>query len=253
VLNVRRFGEGPELVALHGFTHTGSQFAEFADLVGRTVIAPDLPGHGGSREASAKVPDVIAAVAAVLEGTPQAPLLGYSQGGRIALLTALAHPHLVPAMVVVSAGAGIDDTSARERRLQADRRRAASIREGDLESFLADWTTSGITSTTHLEPGRREADLDVRRDNSVEGLAAALDGYGQGSQPSVWSRLGDITCPMLVVAGSDDARYRQVASRLVERIHRAELCVIAGAGHNPLMDRPVGIARAVSAFLGRLG
>ncbi|MEM9056679.1 MAG: alpha/beta fold hydrolase, partial [Pseudomonadota bacterium] len=48
--NVVRLGRGPELLLLHG---TGAAVHSWRDLAPRlakqfTVIAPDLPGHGGS-------------------------------------------------------------------------------------------------------------------------------------------------------------------------------------------------------------
>ncbi len=78
MLAVRRFGSGPPVVALHGFTLTGAQFAPTAERLQRAVIAPDLPGHGASPPSSLAetVDDVAGIIASV--GEP-APLLGYSQ------------------------------------------------------------------------------------------------------------------------------------------------------------------------------
>jgi 2-succinyl-6-hydroxy-2,4-cyclohexadiene-1-carboxylate synthase len=251
VLGVRRFGEGPPVVALHGFTHTGAQFSTVAELLAYTILAPDLPGHGTSSRIGTTVDDVVAAVGEVLSPLAPVPLIGYSQGGRIALLTALRHPDLVRVLITISAGAGIPDTEERRRRRREDMALASRMRHQTMEQFLGEWTSSGITATDHLDAEARETDLTRRAENTVEGLAAALEGYGQSAQPSIWDRLGDVTCPTMVVSGSDDPGYTDIGDRLAAHLPNVERVVIEGAGHNPLADQPESSAAAISDFLDR--
>ncbi len=255
MLAFRRLGAGPTLVALHGFTHTGAQFDELAGGIGRTVIAPDLPGHGHSASASPPVGSVVAQVAETIVAvhTGAVPILGYSQGGRVALLVADARPDLVAGLALVSATAGIADPTEREARAQADRRLASHIRAVGIERFLAEWTGSGMTSTTHLDPIRRQADLRIRMENTAAGLAAAIEGYGQGAQPSLWDSLASITVPVVLITGSEDPLYTAHAEAMAARLPDARVEVIEGARHNPLLDTPHLVAVAVSGFLERLG
>ena len=253
MLGVRRYGTGTLLVALHGFTHTGAQFEGLAERIGRTIVAPDLPGHGMSVDAPTDVDAVCDAVATEISLVGiGADALGYSQGGRVALLTALRFPSLIGRLVLVSANAGIEDAE-RTTRIAADRRTADRIRAVGVVAFLEEWTTTGLTSTAHLPDATRGADLALRLDNTAEGLARALEGYGQGGQPSCWHRLGDVTIPVLVVTGALDARYTDIGERIADRIPHARHEVIPGAGHNPMLDAPAAFAAVVSGFLDRPG
>jgi len=91
----------PRFVLLHGFTNSGQLAA--GDLGARRTyraVAPDIRGmaYGGLRRARhpQRVIDDVAAV------TPEPfTLVGYSQGGRIALHIALALPHRVARLVLI--------------------------------------------------------------------------------------------------------------------------------------------------------
>lgn len=255
MLGHRSTGTGRPIVALHGFTHTAAQFDRIAPLLGGRLVAIDLPGHGSSVEQATDVASVVAAVVDTvhaLAGSP-VPILGYSQGARIALSVACRTPDLVSALVLVSGTPGIADVRERQERHDADRRTADHIRAIGLDSFLEEWTTSGITSTTHRDPGERAADLARRRDNTADGLARAIVGYGQGATPPTWDAIGMLTAPALVIVGSQDARYVAIGQEMVHTMPGAELCIVPGAGHDPIGDRPQEVAAEVSAFLDRCG
>jgi 2-succinyl-6-hydroxy-2,4-cyclohexadiene-1-carboxylate synthase len=252
MLAVRRFASGPPVVALHGFTFTGEQFATTGVGIRRTVIAPDLPGHGGSRDASTSIHDVVAAVAELIDSIGVAvPLVGYSQGGRIALLNAVSYPNLISTLVLVSATAGIEDVAQRRARADADVQMAAALRATALEDFLDSWTSSGITSTSHLTTAESRADRHMRRDNTPSGLADAVVGYGQGAQPSVWDSLSALSMPVLIVSGIQDQKYCDIGRRMARQIPQAESVVIEASGHNPFLDAPESVHREISNFLDR--
>jgi len=252
MLSVRRSGTGPPVVALHGFTLTGDQFSSAAQRLGRTVIAPDLPGHGGSVDASTAIRDTVGSVASVISSIGIAvPLIGYSQGGRLALMTALDHPGHISALVVISANAGIEDPSQRSARAHADAGVAARLATMTLADFLDDWTSHGITSTSHLSASDVATDRELRLNNTATGLARALTGYGQGAQPSVWHRLKDLALPVLVMSGGRDEKYSLIAESMASMISDSEWVAIDVAGHNPLLDAPDEAYAAISDFLDR--
>jgi 2-succinyl-6-hydroxy-2,4-cyclohexadiene-1-carboxylate synthase len=249
-LRFHRFGHGRPLVALHGFTFTGEQFSSLADMLGREVIAPDLPGHGLNADAATDVDQVVDAVCTLTSSLGQPiPLLGYSQGGRIALLTALHCAASIERLVLISANAGIETEQLRRNRATQDDALAARIELIGMERFVDTWTTEGLTSTEDLDRASRERDREIRMANTTQGLAQALRGYGQGVQPVVWSDLPDLTMPVLVVAGAEDDRYRDIATRMAEQIPAAELVVVPDARHNPMADQPEATVEAISAFV----
>ena len=105
-------GEGQPLVLLHGNGESHRYFAGQIDFfaASRRVIAVDTRGHGASPRGTA--PFTIAQFALDLEefldglGLEQVDLLGFSDGGNIALTFALAHPERLRRLVLN--GANLD-------------------------------------------------------------------------------------------------------------------------------------------------
>lgn len=250
MLRLHRFGHGHPLVALHGFTLTGDQFSSLADKLDREIVAPDLPGHGASADVATGVDHVVQAVCDLTSSFAlPVPLIGYSQGGRLALLAALHCEASVERLVLVSANAGIEQEQLRRNRATQDDALAARIEMIGLERFIEEWTSAGLTSTEELDPASRKLDHQIRMANTAEGLAKALRGYGQGAQPVVWPDLHTLAMPVLIMAGAEDDRYAGIATRMAERIPHAQHVVVSGASHNPLLDNPQETLEAISAFV----
>ncbi len=115
-LNVHRWGNGPPLVCLHGVSGHGRRFVHLANrLEDRTIIAPDLRGHGDSP----KDPpwDVAAHIGDLIESIeePFADWLGFSYGGRIAAQIAAQYPERVRSLILLDAALHLPPPLARER------------------------------------------------------------------------------------------------------------------------------------------
>ena len=249
---VRRFaGESPPLVALHGFTQTGAMYAELAGLLGREVLAPDLPGHGRSTEVPVSFASAVNGVAEVLASLAgPLPLVGYSQGGRMALGVALERPELVSNLVLVSASAGIESEVEREERNRADATLAEELREEGLPSFLDGWLgQSMFQGLQRRDADWRAADLAARFENTADGLAAALVGMGQGSQPYFGGRLGELTMPVLLLAGRLDEKHVSIATAMSSALPHGTLHIIPDAGHPLIAEQPRVVANLMRGFL----
>ena len=106
-LHVDTRGHGPPLVLLHGWAmHSGIWGGLVADLARRhRVHAVDLPGHGFSApEPSFTIEGVVRSLDAAF-AAERSPLtvIGWSLGGQIALVWALAHPERIARLVLVAA------------------------------------------------------------------------------------------------------------------------------------------------------
>lgn len=111
-LRVRRAGEGPVVLLLHGRPRTGSTWHRVApELVaaGFTVV-PDLPGYGRSigptptRDHSAHSKREIAGILAALMlelGYKQYSVVGHDRGSYVALRVALDYPDRVDKAVLM--------------------------------------------------------------------------------------------------------------------------------------------------------
>jgi 2-succinyl-6-hydroxy-2,4-cyclohexadiene-1-carboxylate synthase len=248
---VRRYGDSPPaVVALHGFTLHGGSFATFAAELGRTVLAPDLPGHGRTEIDRISVDSAVSAVIAVLT-TVEAPpiLLGYSQGGRIALQVAFARPELIGGLVLVSTSPGLSRTERRVRQV-ADDALAARIERIGTESFITEWLANPLTATDRARQDERDADLTIRLENTAAGLAGALRGFGQAAVPDSRDRLQHLAMRASFIAGGLDGRYVDLAREMAATSGN-EVVIVPGAGHNVILDDPRAVASVVRGLLSR--
>jgi 2-succinyl-6-hydroxy-2,4-cyclohexadiene-1-carboxylate synthase len=245
VLHQLEEGAGPPVVLVHGFTQTLRSWDPLAARLAerRRVRRVDLPGHGGSADV---ILDFVETVAALAATGGRAAYAGYSLGGRLCLRLALDRPDLVTAMALVGASPGLADPSERAARRQADEALAATIERDGTEAFLDRWLAQPLFSRLRPLP----ADVAARRANRPAGLAAALRLLGTGAQEPLWDRLGQVACPVLVVAGADDAKFAAVARRMAAAVGpAAEVALVPGAGHAAHLERPAEVAALVEEFL----
>lgn len=195
---------------------------------------------------------VLTAIGSALSTFPKpVPLMGYSQGARLALLASLRDDPNVSRLALISGTPGIENVAQRAERLTSDTQLGRHIIEVGVEAFVDEWTAAGLTSLHRLTPETRRENVRLRLENTSEGLQRALLGYGQGVQPSVWKDLDKLKIPVLLMVGEDDEKYRDINSRMSGSIKDVELVVIPDSGHNPLVDNPEIALETVSAFLER--
>lgn len=116
-LHYARQGAGPPLLLLHGNGEDGSYFVHQMDAFSLhyTVYAIDTRGHGSSPRGDA--PFTMAQFAQDLlefmdgEAIRRANILGFSDGGNIALTFALAHPDRVDRLILN--GANLDPSGVK--------------------------------------------------------------------------------------------------------------------------------------------
>ena len=247
--NVEVSGQGPPLVALHGFTGSVATWESLAQAIGgeHTVVRVDLLGHGASsRPADPRrysLERTNADLAGVLDalGLSTASWLGYSLGGRIALSLALAAPERCGALVLESASPGIQDPAERARRAASDERLADWIEVEGVEAFVEHWE-----SLRHTGPATEGGAEDAAHP------APAERPRGLGQQPS-WRRGRSPACTPRKARGAEGAR-------LLHRGRRGRCLRRGRQGHGrrcsrrPGRDcppgwacRPPGAARDVSA------
>ena len=251
-------GQGPPLVLVHGLGGSAANWCELIPLLAERhrVVAPDLPGHGGSEPlpAVSGLQPFADRVAAVMEreGIDRAPVVGHSLGGLVVLRLALRRPEFVSA--IVRAG-------------------AAGLSLGGV------WLRNLLTAVTIVRPGRlagRHRSLVARSPllrrlvfgvvsvADPVGLAdTAVDGFLAGQvlhtdTASAWRALRDddprqelerIACPTLVLWGATDAQLPLDDAFEYARRLRAPLRTIAGCGHLLIGERPAACADAIEAFL----
>ena len=242
---------------LHGFTRSAvswQQCVRELHYAGR-LYAADLPGHGDSHR-GADVNDYTMDAAcgglhSVLGhiGIERMHLVGYSMGGRIALLYALTYPSAVASLAVISASPGIADADERRARANADALLADSILTGGLEEFLDTWSAQPLLAPPAASTSNAHSSARCERNTSSSAaLALSLRGMGQGTQQPLWARLTELHMPVMIVAGETDRKYTTIARSMHTLVPHASVNIIPGAGHDVPGDAPSALADALTAF-----
>lgn len=240
------------ILALHGFTGCGEDFAPFADLFQGHWLCPDLPGHGAAAKADCSIDGMIDSVrryARELEGSPRI-LLGYSMGARAALLHALECAEHWDALILISGNPGIENADDRATRCESDNALAGRVETDGVEPFLEYWQSQPLIQS---QQSIRSKWLSVMQANRAaltsSGIAASLRGFGQGAFPNLWPQLPKLTVPTLCITGDQDAKYCAIAKRMRTTLADAQTAIIPSAGHMPHLESPVETAAVIEQFL----
>jgi 2-succinyl-6-hydroxy-2,4-cyclohexadiene-1-carboxylate synthase len=177
--------------------------------------------------------------------------VGYSMGARLALRLALDNPRFVDGLALVSGTAGSRTAGEREARQAADERQAQELERDGMDVFLERWLDQRLFETLPRDAAMLD---DRRRGNTVQRLAHQLRELGQGAQEPVWDRLGELSVPVLVVAGGYDRAYSETARRLASAIgSNAEVRIIDRAGHALHLEQPAALAHELASWIDAAG
>lgn len=239
------FADRSPVVAIHGFTQNIDCWGPFGDLLasaGQTTFV-DAPGHGQSQHDSV---DLWEAARLTVTSAGHGVYVGYSMGGRIALHAALAHPEALAGLVLIGATAGIRSPKERHERRDADSLLAESLRTEGLEKFLARWLAGPLFAGLTNE----QACQHQRLRNRADGLAASLLACGTGSQDDLWDRLAEINVPVLLLSGSEDSKFTDLAQTMLGRFGGpVEHQVIQDAGHCVHLEAPGDAFAAIEQWM----
>ena len=245
----------PTLILLHGFAGSQHTWDVVRGPLSRhfRLLAVDLPGHGQTpvpeqRITFAVLADVLANVAREAS-SGQRYWCGYSMGGRIALHVALYHPEVVDKLALIGAAPGIEDSNEQAQRRAADRDVAAKIRRNGIAWFEDYWSKlPNFASQNALSPELQEKLKQERLANDPGGLALALENWGTGEQEWLLPRLAELRCPVLLMAGEHDPKFRALSERMAEIIPHSEFVVIPNAGHAAHIENPQAVEQALVSF-----
>jgi pimeloyl-ACP methyl ester carboxylesterase len=254
-LQVLDRGSGMPVLLVHGFPLDHSMWdAPIARLSDRwRVIAPDLPGFGGSQATSgtvtmAQMASHLAALVDALAVEEPIVLCGLSMGGYIALEFWRRYAARLRALVLCDTRAAPDTPEgARGRRETAD----MLLREGTQP--LADAMLPRLFAAATLESRSNVAAIERRKILAARpsGLAAALRGMAE--RRDFRGQLGKIELPTLVVVGEHDAISTVEEMRsLAGAIPDAEFVIIPRSGHLPPLENPDAFNKALGKFLTRV-
>ena len=214
-------GSGPTLVLLHGGGDSGEHsFVRQLDVFSEHhhIVAPDQVGQGRTPDVSGPLSytGMMEDTAALLKKLKlsHVDVVGFSDGGILALMLAVRHPELVRRLVI--SGVNIAPEGLNPQDLEG--LRASQIpKPKTIDEKLAHlW----LTSPTESE------------------LSLAL--------------LAKISHPVLVVSGDRDAITLEHTLKIFHALPTAELCVLPGTDHATFSGRSEWLNPIIRAFLDRV-
>jgi pimeloyl-ACP methyl ester carboxylesterase len=213
-------GSGPTLVFLHGGGDSGEHsFVRQIDVFSEHhhIVAPDQVGQGRTPE----VPGPLS-YTAMMEDTAEllrklrlrhVDLVGFSDGGILALMLAVRHPELVRRLVISGVNISPD-----------------GLRPEDLEELRA----NQIPKPTTIDEKLAQLWLTSPTEDELNlGL------------------LAKITQPVLVISGDRDAITLEHTLKIFHALPDAELCVLPGTDHATFSGRSEWLNPIIGAFLDR--
>ncbi len=255
-----REGPGMPVLFLHGFMGTGEEWEPVTRALPEVrALCPDLPGHGQTRVPAAahSMEQCVEMLVAGMDArkVSRCAVIGYSLGGRVALHLALQVPERVERLLLESSSPGIDDAAQRAARRVRDLEMADTLRALDTDAegfrcFLDDWYEQPLFNSLKTRPDLRAALVEIRAKNRPAGLADSLAGMGAGAQESLWSRLVELHCPTLAMAGEFDPKFCQAAQTMTTHCAPMTVRILPECGHNVHLELPALFIHELRQFLG---
>lgn len=256
-------GSGPVLLLIHGIAGNFENWREVIEPLAQrhTVVAPDLPGHGGSAPGAGDyslgalasgLRDLLAAL-----GHERATPVGHSLGGGIAMQFSYQFPEITERLVLVSSGGLGPEVSAILR--------AAALPGANL--FIG--ATAALGSTVGTKVARGLAVAGLRPDPDVaevaRGYASLVDrerrraflatlhgviGTG-GQRVNAGDRLYLAEgMPVLIIWGARDSIIPvQHGEDAHEAMPGSRLEVFEGVGHLPQLQAPSRFIAVLERFI----
>jgi pimeloyl-ACP methyl ester carboxylesterase len=214
-------GSGTPLLLLHGGGDSidssfSKQLVSFSS--GHEVIAPEQVGHGHTPDLAAPLSysEMMEDTASLLKQlrVSRVDVVGWSDGGILALMLAAHHPELVRRLVV--SGANISPDGLEERDLDAMRRDIRDARH-DSANFGEKLTALWLSAPTRTE------------------LSADL--------------LGRIQQPVLVMSGDHDVIRLEHTLQIYRALPKGQLYILPDTHHGTFEERPQWVNPVVLSFL----
>jgi 2-succinyl-6-hydroxy-2,4-cyclohexadiene-1-carboxylate synthase len=176
-------------------------------------------------------------------------LIGYSMGGRAALLTALHLPKKIKGLILEGATAGIKEEKSRQLRKVDDENLAGYIEKHTIEEFVDHWMNLDIFKTQEKIPQKLRTIRTEKLQNNKTGLANSLRGFSTGNMPLLFDSLEKIQCKTLLISGELDRKYTKLNSEMAGLIPYSRHMIISDAGHNVHVEKREEFINTVNQFL----
>lgn len=243
------------VVLLHGFTGSNQVWKPFCQHLPCPCISIDIPGHGQSRFIenieSYSIDEFCDDLHEILQklNIQSINLVGYSMGGRLALIFANRYPECVQSLILESATPGYENVDDRKKRLMDDMALAEKIRT-DFQGFLSYWDKKFLfRNHKQRNPQEYEILTDIRKNCETWQLSKALEYFSPGNQDNLWPHLAEFSFPIMIIAGEEDNKFSQIANRMWKCLRHSSVHVIPSCGHTVHLEEPVTFRNILTDWL----
>ncbi|NTW81818.1 MAG: alpha/beta fold hydrolase [Chlorobiaceae bacterium] len=241
----------PTVILLHAFPLSAEMWKPQLYALGKAgyrVIAPNAFGIDGSDEkAEWNFTDFAHELAALMDslGIAKATITGLSMGGYQAFEFYRNYPEKIVSLVLCDTRAESDTQAAREQRGEFMK----AVETAGADEAVRRMVPNYFSSDTYLSKSELPAEVSViirRQPAHVINAAQHAIMTRIDSTPL----LGSITCPVLVICGTEDRMTTpQTAEDISVRIRGSRLILLGGAGHISNMEQPDAFNRALLEYL----
>ncbi|WP_026601875.1 alpha/beta fold hydrolase [Methylomonas sp. 11b] len=227
------YGQGEPILLLHGgLSNKLSWFSQIPWLVesGRRVILIDTRGHGESTPGHSALTYQVFAEDTLLVldrlGIQRTNIVGWSDGGIIALILGLESPQRVGKIIAISANFHPSGVIQASDNSQVD---AISPPQHKLLDWLRGWWSGAGENHPALE--------------------AEIKALWRVAPQLKHTDLQEITAPTLVIAGENDIIDLPHSGELAQMLARAKIEIVLGAGHAAPVTHARQVNQLIASFL----
>ncbi|WP_243692536.1 alpha/beta fold hydrolase [Methylomonas methanica] len=227
------YGRGEPILLLHGgLSNKLSWFSQIPWLVklGKQVVLIDTRGHGESTPGHSALSYQVFAEDTLLVldrlGIQRTDIVGWSDGGIIALLLGLESPQRVGKIIAISANFHPSGVIQAADNTQVD---AISPPQHKIIDWLRGWWSGAGENHPALE--------------------AEIKALWRVAPQLKHADLRAITAPTLVIAGENDIIDLPHSGELAQMLASAKIEIVLGAGHAAPVTHPRQINQLIASFL----
>ena len=251
--NVRVQGSGPAIVLIHGFGAAIDWWDEIAPQLAtdHRVISIDLIGHGGTAAPATgySIPRQAELVAAVLDqlGVDRVTVIGHSMGGEVATALAEQNPARIEHMILIDSPPVADTTFTPLTQLYLDPVIGQLLSRMQTDNALRHGLAQGFAPGFPV-PDAFVADLKQLTYTAFRSAHDASIAYRTAKPP--YERIAALqpVPPLLCIFGAEDAIVPPATAKLFEKVPGAQVVIIEGAGHSPMVEAPAKTLALIRGF-----
>ncbi len=239
--------DAPALLLIYGFAMSTRSWEPLVPMLTEShhVIRVDLLGHGRSAKPADDgygIAEHGCRAAAALDrlGVERAAIVGHSTGGAVATALAEQRPDLVAALALINTGPHLDSFIAPE--LAIGPAQWPHLSDEQLRQAMR----PAFSRTGYQIPQQLVDDV---RGMTYHAFAATMQASTQYlEQQALPDRLSSLDKPLLVIFGEEDRRWRSSSATDYYAVAGAQVELLPGIGHSPMVEDPPRTAARLLAF-----